>query len=783
MKRILSLCLAVLLSLTGLVTLASCAKGDVIKVGALKKEIELEEYKIVYGTIANSQNVSTSFHNLVDDFAARLAYATGAELDVERDAGTAVDSDAPEILIGQTGRTESKKALKAIKGDGFSITVKGNKIVIVGSNALLTLFALDWFADNYLAEAGESGTLKISKKIKANNMPVLTLADNEAIYYTLICRDGLDNQKGNSYGEPGNNNDYDYPYQILNTTIEKLQKITNLPDREFTKKTDKADPAEREILFGRPRRDEINECLATIPGDGYGLFTKNGQVLVTSWSDTGLSSASNIFFDLLQDGTVTDEDGKVRVIFPDDLSITGDASDKWITDFTKPEGVPLYNTQEEDNDAFQYLYKGEGVNADAFRAYCEVLESEGYQLLCQNEIEQSLFATYVNEKKGHSLNVSYNAFIHGSGAFKYEPRLRVISTPLSKITLPDASILTPDPDYTKITDATITAIHLEEGYVGMGYVIMLEDGSFVIFDGGSDSGTQSARLYQVLQSLYKKAHGGNGPSVNDPIRIAAWIITHAHGDHTAVFGNFLSKYMDSGLVEMDYVMGNFPSAMTVYNGAGTELSMSNGSAKRIAEANGAKFIKIHTGERYYFANLEIEVLCTQEDLNPQRIDLFNDTSSTVRFTMTATDAEGNPVNDPAAVTTSIWTGDAFKYCSRYMSGMYGTYLESDMVQVAHHGNIGCEKELYGFIRPTVAWFPNTKEAYASYTGGWRVDMPGTVDYYLIHQLGTVRYVYISDTYNITVDLTASGPDYDHIYDAISGTAIEYNSASGPAVKK
>ncbi len=758
-KRALSLLLVCVIVLPLILTLFSCKKEEE-DLGPTAT-LDLGEYNLVYGSTSNGTRVTQSFQQEIANFATRLSAATGVEFIAESEERTESDPNSPEILIGTTSRSESIEAEESIEGYGYVIAVKGNKIVIVGSNALLTLHALDIFSENYLCGSWENGEITLDRETREDEMEMLEIVSSASeMSYAMVYEEGLDTAEGNVWGEPGTNNDYDFPYMVLLKTLDKLKKISKRPEREFVKMTDGVPQREKEIIFGRADRDEVTAALAQMDPDGYGVFTQNGHLVLTAWSDSGLSALSKLFLDLIDDATVREDDGTVRVLFPANLSLTGVMKDNWVTDFPKPEGAELYNTQDAGDDSLQYLYIGEGVSAEAFHAYCDTLKAQGYERLGEeNEIEQSLFATFVHEEKQQTLYVAYNAFTHAAGNYKYKPRLKVISASLDAVNLPGEELLTPNPTYTKKTDSVISSVYLENSSVGMCYVIMLEDGTFIVFDGGADgSGSIASRIYSTLSAMHNRANPGS----TDPIRIRTWFVTHSHGDHYEAFGYFLSNYVKPGYAKLDYVMGNYPAGITVYNGAGTDMVLSN-SINEMAMAYGFEYIKIHTGQRYYFANLEIEVLCTQEDLNPMRISLFNDVSSTVRFTMKATDAQGNPVNDPAATTTSIWTGDAFIYSSRFMSGMYGTYLKSDMVQVAHHGNIGCEKPFYGFIEPTVVWFPNTYTAYRSYTGGWRSDWQSQVDYYLVKEIGSVKYVYVSDSRNVALKLTASGPDYANIF--------------------
>ncbi len=70
-------------------------------------------------------------------------------------------SEAPEILIGETNRRESKEAWFALKPGEYAIRAMGCKIVIIGYNDSLTLEAAKAFAD--LCICSEEGALLLPK--------------------------------------------------------------------------------------------------------------------------------------------------------------------------------------------------------------------------------------------------------------------------------------------------------------------------------------------------------------------------------------------------------------------------------------------------------------------------------------------------------------------------------------------------------------------------------------------------------------------------------------------
>ena len=71
---------------------------------------------------------------------------------------------------------------------------------------------------------------------------------------------------------------------------------------------------------------------------------------------------------------------------------------------------------------------------------------------------------------------------------------------------------------------------------GLSYIITLEDGRFVVFDGGgiSSNNIEHDVLWNALKTLYVKIYGRT-PTESEPIHIAAWILTHNHWDHCYAF--------------------------------------------------------------------------------------------------------------------------------------------------------------------------------------------------------------------------------------------------------
>jgi hypothetical protein len=497
-------------------------------------------------------------------------------------------------------------------------------------------------------------------------------------------------------------------------------------------------------------------------------------------------TANSMLKDLLSLAT-TVEGEKTTIAFPEGFVCKGRVEGDFVTDFPQPDGIALYHTMDTAEDTLQYVYKGEGVDAAAYRAYVAKLLENGYKTVMENEIEDSLFATLVNDTEKTMLYVTYNAFAHEDEFdHAYDPLIRVVSASTEKVSVPDASVLT-KPTYKKVTDTAVTAVELIGGLVGMCYIITLEDGSFIIFDGGAsgtmtigeDTWSTSEKIWSILNARYEMIFGKKPKDKDgERIHIAAWIITHSHGDHYGAPTSFLASYGNNRTWEMDYLIGNYPSASAVNFVADSDI-LRLSTVEELCRIKNATFLKVHAGQKYYFANAEIEVLTTYEDLAPERIKNQNDTNTVTRWTLQAT-ADG--VKDGVAVNvgdpyTMVWAGDANRQQSRFLCAMYGDYMESDMVQIAHHGNVGCETDFYDCVKASVVWFPHNVNSFRSYVhvGNKNAGYNYSADYRLMHENPWTKYMIVSGGdggganqkargVDITLEFGADGlPDFDSIY--------------------
>ena len=776
MKRILALALCAVMLLSAVALLSSCKKSDDPNTPVVSEKtatIDLAEYKIVYDA-----NLSALAKQHVIDFSKELKTATTVGLRSEEDLETEpVKTEDLEILVGQTNRKETVQTLRDIDGHGWAVRVFDNKLVIVGTNSFLTRVALCWFADMYLTSKATTPTpLTVNKKVVLSNMPMTALVDGEgAGTYSIVIDEDLDTTPGQV--SSGASTDYAYDLSCEVRTL--MSKVTGARENTFKGKVDSAEGVAEEVLVGNMSRPEMKEELYKLNGDQYAVSVRDGKIMLAAWSDATLPLTYPIFEDMMNSCVEEDENGNSVCLIPMNCTVKGTMAVEWVVDFPKPEGegIALDGMVDVGDNSIEYIYAGDGVNRDSFVAYCTKLENAGYRALAaETQWEGSSFRTYINEETDVVLHVYHAAYKYAKkqGVKDVLNSLRIVAASTKNVTVPDASILSPQNDYQVITQSKVTQLDIEhtKDNWGLACIVTLVDGTFIVIDGGvGNLSDDQTNLWNVLCKLYEDAHGpGATPSDNKPLHIRGWIMTHEHYDHYNVFKKFINTYGHRTDFQFDYLLMNTTSESERYNTYNPSVAVwKDVKSLQSKVKNGFKYLKVHTGQVFYMANCRMEVLYTHEDTYPTKIGTFNNSTSVIRTVLVETDKESGETYESGCV----WLGDVERVGSRRMRAMYGDFMKSDMVQVAHHGYNGAEARLYNLIDARVVWVPTKKEDFASDAfnkpnGSWIQQ----ANYAATHN-PNVDLVIMSDSYNTTLVITAKGLDYSgqNLYDAKSGNAI------------
>ncbi len=291
--------------------------------------------------------------------------------------------------------------------------------------------------------------------------------------------------------------------------------------------------------------------------------------------------------------------------------------------------------------------------------YEHKLEQNGYKRMRQNCYNGNRYAIYRDAEEQRDLFLSYTA---------HDCVSRIAASPCVAL-LPEKAEQTE-----RVCDPLFSMLalgQLENGEnngaeaFGVSFVIRLEDGRFIVIDGGTNLPTEVDRLYRTLE----KYHTGG-----EQIVIAAWLLTHPDGDHWGCFYGFSQKYAHQ--VKLEKILYNIYHE-SAENGmrasaCGVGKRVHDVYVREIADhLDCDQLIKLHTGQRFFIGSVQLEVLYTHEDLYPAPLVYTNDSSVVVRLTI-----GGKTFLLPADIE-GAGTAQLVAQC--------GEYLKSDYVQVIHHG--------------------------------------------------------------------------------------------------
>ena len=243
---------------------------------------------------------------------------------------------------------------------------------------------------------------------------------------------------------------------------------------------------------------------------------------------------------------------------------------------------------------------------------------------------------------------------------------------------------------------------------GMAYVIQLDDGRFVMVDGGEHFDVDGERVFRYL---CEKAQG------EKPI-IAAWFFTHGHRDHIKLSARFMEEYKNE--VEIQTIAYNIPTDV-VYSGFDSTSGRGDALAeemwfKAVENLSNTEVRVLKTGEEFTFANVKVNILTTAFEKYPDPPTSRNHTSAAMKFSFTCGtsflvlgDAQGDRLVKMLEEGSPIYCTDEI--------------LKSDILQVPHHGLALARANdydkivtLYRKIAPKICFWPQKADRF--YNDPW-----------------------------------------------------------------
>ena len=434
------------------------------------------------------------------------------------------------------------------------------------------------------------------------------------------------------------------------------------------------------LLIGRTGCAESLRAAGEI-SYGEGLLRVFGNhVVLACWNDDVLPQLAVHLLSLLARG----ENGELTLPQNADGFRLSDGS--YLSRLPVCEAGKIVNTRKTGDDC-KMVVLGETKPED-HAAYVKSLTDAGMTLCRNREIHGNLFATLTDGVALYHVNYTpCNGY------------LRLIAEPKENApesVRDDRRVCTPKLFVTGCRFSTANRyLGVDAGAGNMSYALLLSNGEFLLIDGGTPADAYADAIMKILRE--------NAP---DPehITVAAWIITHTHGDHTGAFYRISEKYAAEGKITIRQLITNFPSMQDAE--CYRELWQIRHTKEYLRKYwNGTPFRKVHVGDELEFADAKIDVLYTHEELIRQYFCLLNEkeyNNCSLFFRIRI------------AGETIMITGDTEDTANKLIAALYGEELKSDLLQVCHHGGRGGTRELYGLIDPEVAFFCTSEALYPKY---------------------------------------------------------------------
>ena len=213
-----------------------------------------------------------------------------------------------------------------------------------------------------------------------------------------------------------------------------------------------------------------------------------------------------------------------------------------------------------------------------------------------------------------------------------------------------------------------TKLHMLEMKVsGNSFVFQLKNGNFIVSDGG----TKEEVLY-LLDYLEKLTVSGKRPIIE------AWFLSHAHIDHGGVLRAIAENPELAKRIYVEGVYYNEPNdvVQNLEPNIRAEILYIKKAVSVMETPKGetTKLYRPQTGQRYYFDDITVDILCAQEQIKLKDLSGdFNDSGTWCLFNI-----EGQKC---------LLGGDGDRGAMEFMMEAYDKEdMEFDVFTLLHHGH-------------------------------------------------------------------------------------------------
>lgn len=238
-----------------------------------------------------------------------------------------------------------------------------------------------------------------------------------------------------------------------------------------------------------------------------------------------------------------------------------------------------------------------------------------------------------------------------------------------------------------------TKMHMLELWnSGNSFIFELKNGHFIINDGGQTV-EDLKHLLDYLEALV--------PAGQKPI-IEAWIFSHTHIDHNGAFLEFVNNREDISRVVVNGIYWNVPNyeVYAAYDAEGygsIETTKLIAKMMRTTDGDSPKIYRLQSGQRYYFNDVTMDVLHTNEQIiRANYYGNLNDASVWLMYNF-----DGDKF---------LLAGDAERGSTDVVMDTFDSkYFDLKVFTVFHHA-INMWNDFTDYLSYDVAMFPNYRAA-------------------------------------------------------------------------
>lgn len=320
--------------------------------------------------------------------------------------------------------------------------------------------------------------------------------------------------------------------------------------------------------------------------------------------------------------------------------------------------IPMLDGEVEHRGNGTYVVASKEADAKKYSDYLLALEEAG-------------FSKYVDNGEGLGGTVLSSIYTRENQVLSvcYMSKIDTIYV-LGALDLPLSNHLIYKEDLVRnISEEAKTKLHMMELWnFGNSFVFQLKNGHFIINDGGCEFEIQY--LFDYLKTLV--------PEGEKPV-VEAWLVTHMHRDHCGLINSIAEepeKFAHQVFVEGFYYNEPNDNIIAMAPGCLSNIIYLKQAAEfcRTSKGEQPKIYRPQIGQRYYFCDITMDILLSQEVIEMNMIaEDLNDSSTWCVYTI-----EGQK---------GLFVGDGERGGMRkVMAGYESEYLDFVMFTLPHHGH-------------------------------------------------------------------------------------------------